>query len=880
MKFREVFSAPIFEDAEQTRVASLLHASLKVIVITITVLGFIDTLLLPQYLARWAAIVLAIDIFCPLFMVLNHFGRTRSASIGTLVFLWIMITVTSFSAGGIDAPGILGYTVLTVLGGLLMGEKLGVALGILCALSILSLVIFGEHGFFPLSSVRHTPISKWLIQCFFLLFIIRIQFLAVRSIRNLLVKAQSELAARIQSDKALQASEQRYRSLVQATAQIVWTTDAAGERAIEYESWCKFTGQSPESVLRGGWIQAVHPDDQNRVKQAWRRTIANKIPLELEYRVHDANGEWRYVVVRSVPVLKPSGEIREWVGACYDVTERVQAQEANRAADELLEHIASVTANTLGQEYFQTLVRHIAESLHVRYAFVGQYIGQHDRVRTLAVWAGNAESENFEYDLEGTPCQKVMQQSMCIYPENVQRQFPGDQLLKDMDVQSYFGTPVVGRDGEPIGLLVVMHDKPIPSPGERIRSILRIFAARAGMELERIRINEALRASEEKFAKAFQCSPVVICLLSLDDLRFIEVNETFTNVTGFAAEEVIGRSIIDSYLNIDPLRLAQFHERVKTEGKVRNFEHTVRNKWGEIRTGIASAELVQISGRMCLLVSTEDVTEQRNAEKILRESHQELERLVKERTAQLEALNKELEAFSYTVSHDLQAPIRAVTGFARALDEDYRDRLDDNGIEYLTRIRQASARMQKLTEDLLTYARIEHNNIKLVPISLTPLVREIVSDFEFTIQEIGALVTVAELPIVLGDKSLLAQAFTNLIQNAINYRKKDVPLRLTITAKLDNSDACICVTDNGIGIAPKFQQRIFRAFERLQSSSESQGSGLGLANVKRSVESLGGEVWVESELGKGSTFCVKLKQIHHEAEIKSSASAPPERLVH
>lgn len=237
-----------------------------------------------------------------------------------------------------------------------------------------------------------------------------------------------------------------------------------------------------------------------------------------------------------------------------------------------------------------------------------------------------------------------------------------------------------------------------------------------------------------------------------------------------------------------------------------------------------------------------------------------LEEEVRERTAALEERNEELEAFGYSISHDLRAPLRTMQGFSEALLEDFGDKLDPTGRDFAERIVAGSRRMDELIRDLLAYSRISRGDLLLVPVPLGPLAERAVAELGSPLQTRGATVRVAEaLPVVLGHAGTLSQVFTNLLGNALKFVPADRSPLLQITTEPRNGMERIWVEDNGIGIAPEHQERIFRVFERLHSTEEYPGTGIGLAIVRKAVERMGGRVGVESSVGRGSRFWVELQ---------------------
>jgi signal transduction histidine kinase len=238
---------------------------------------------------------------------------------------------------------------------------------------------------------------------------------------------------------------------------------------------------------------------------------------------------------------------------------------------------------------------------------------------------------------------------------------------------------------------------------------------------------------------------------------------------------------------------------------------------------------------------------------------QSLEREIVERRRverELLAANQELESFSYSVSHDLRTPLRAMAGLSQALIEDYRDRpLDDTGRDYAERIIRASRQMDALIEDLLAFSRLGRERVLLVPVDLSSLLSELLTRLDMGNGRVGIE---GALPPVQGNPVLLSQVFMNLFTNAAKFVRPGIEPKITLRADTRGRKTRIWVEDNGIGIAPEHHDRIFRVFERLNDSRVYPGTGIGLAIVRRAMEKMKGRVGVESDLGKGSRFWVEL----------------------
>lgn len=237
----------------------------------------------------------------------------------------------------------------------------------------------------------------------------------------------------------------------------------------------------------------------------------------------------------------------------------------------------------------------------------------------------------------------------------------------------------------------------------------------------------------------------------------------------------------------------------------------------------------------------------------------EMEARVQERTAELEQSEAELEAFSYSVSHDLRAPLRAVEGFSQALLEDYGDRLDETGRDYAQRLVGAAKNMDALIHDLLAYSRLSRAEMPLVALSLEDVVAEALSAMRTEIEERRARVTVdSGLPRVLAHRPTLVQVVLNLVRNAVKFVPAGETPRVQIYANPQGGRVRLIVRDNGIGVDPRHQERIFLPFERLHGVQRYPGTGIGLSIVRRAILRMGGKAGVISAVGEGSRFWIEL----------------------
>ena len=251
-----------------------------------------------------------------------------------------------------------------------------------------------------------------------------------------------------------------------------------------------------------------------------------------------------------------------------------------------------------------------------------------------------------------------------------------------------------------------------------------------------------------------------------------------------------------------------------------------------------AAELAAANERL-----TQELEERRRAEQALQR-----------RTNELDAVNKELEAFSYSVSHDLRAPLRSVDGFSQALLEDYGSKLDEEGNEFLRRVRAASQRMGQLIDDLLDLARVTRGEMNAETVDISALARSIVAEFRQNEPERQVDVVISDDLVAEGDERLLRVALENLLGNAWKYTGKNQDARIELGFVDHDGEAAYFVRDDGIGFDMTYADKLFGAFQRLHATSEFDGTGIGLATVQRIILRHGGRVWAESAVGEGATF--------------------------
>jgi len=253
-----------------------------------------------------------------------------------------------------------------------------------------------------------------------------------------------------------------------------------------------------------------------------------------------------------------------------------------------------------------------------------------------------------------------------------------------------------------------------------------------------------------------------------------------------------------------------------------------------------------------------DITERKRAEAEIRTLNQELEQRVLERTAQLEAANKELEAFAYSVSHDLRAPLRHIDAYLELLQQGIEEALDERSRHYMATISSATERMGQLIDDLLSFSRMGRYELSKRAVDLADLAQEIIRDLEPEIQDRTVNWHIAGLPTVSGDRTMLSLVLTNLLSNALKFTRGCAQVDIEIGCQAGEKETIIFVRDNGVGFDMAYADQLFGVFQRLHPAEEFEGTGIGLANVRRIITRHGGRTWAEGQVNQGATFYFSL----------------------
>ncbi|MBA4391541.1 MAG: hypothetical protein C0399_11485 [Syntrophus sp. (in: bacteria)] len=370
------------------------------------------------------------------------------------------------------------------------------------------------------------------------------------------------------------------------------------------------------------------------------------------------------------------------------------------------------------------------------------------------------------------------------------------------------------------------------------------------LSVEDVTDRKELEEARSKLAAIVESADDAIISMDIEG-NIISWNSGSEVVYGYNAEEIIGKSISSLMPSNHPDEYKDLLTKRSRGELIKNYETQRRRKDGQIiDVSLTISPIKDMSEKITGdSIIARDITEKKKLER----------EVVKTRDA-AEAANKELEAFSYSVSHDLRAPLRSIDGFSQILLEDYQDTLDDTAKSYLDRVQKATQRMGHLIDDMLKLSRVTRSEFRYESVDLSTMVRAISEKLQQNDLDRTVDVIIQEGVFVNGDAYLLQIALENLVGNAWKFTSKEVRPQFEFGTTIKNGKAACFIRDNGAGFDMAYVDKLFGAFQRLHTSFEFPGTGIGLATVQRIINRHGGEIWAEAEVGKGATFYFMLAE--------------------
>lgn len=638
------------------------------------------------------------------------------------------------------------------------------------------------------------------------------------------------LVEKARAEEALRASERRFRQLADTMPQVVWTCQADGALTYINGQWSTYSGMTLTDTLQQGMWPALHPADLAANRLLWQRALEQGEPYEGEVRMRRQDGVYRWFLERALPVRDERGEIQQWFGLSMDITDRKVTEEA------LTAHAAElrvITDNILG--------------------FIS-YIDREQRYQFV-----NAAYE----ELYGQPRDHIVGQSL--------RTLLGDAVYAQ--VQPYMVRALQGETLQfEATLAYATGTRTIWAtyvPDIDPQGVVQGFYALVTDISERKAVEEALGQSEEtarqrlaELEAIYDTAPIGLCILDRD-LRWVRINERLAAINGFPAAAHLGRSVRELLPDLAPAAEPILHRILESNQPVLNVELQGQTpaQPGVARTWLEHwFPLHDHSGAVIgINVVAEEITERKRQERELQELNATLEERVLERTAALEQANqelarsnRELEQFNYAAAHDLKSPLRGIHHLVQWISEDAAAVLTPASQKHLLLLRGRVQRLETLLDDMLAYSRIGRVRYAPETVDLNLLVHNMVDLLApppgFTIM------MPAPLPTLVTMRAPLETVLRNLLSNAIKHHHQPASGYVEVTARTLDAWIEFTIQDNGPGIDPIFHERIFDMFQTLQPRDRVEGSGVGLALVKKTLESYGGQIRVDSIRGSGTTF--------------------------
>ncbi|KAA2285405.1 PAS domain S-box protein [Arenimonas fontis] len=673
-------------------------------------------------------------------------------------------------------------------------------------------------------------------------------------------------AVAIEQDKAyreLALSEQRFRSLFEEHPDAVFSMDLEGRFTAVNRQYSEVTGLTAGDVLGKAFDFLVAPEHREMTRQHFRAVCLGEA-RQYEIGVVTPAGRRLEMRITNLPMMV-QGRVAGVFGIAQDITvlrrHQQELGEALNAAETTSRQLRRLSDAAIrfnrklpDQEMYQQLVDSLRDTIGAHQAVISLNVDESPAQQVHAVSLSEKYGQWRGYDtppdgsgiyamvVETARPVRMSQAELEAHPR--WRGF-GAEAGRHPPMRGWLAVPMIGAEGRVIGLLQ-LSDKYVGEFSEEDQLVTQQFAQMASDAIERGRLIERLRVRD----RFFEMSAELFVIFEPASRRFVAVNPKMSEVTGYDREQLLARTFTDFVHPDDRQRIL---ERADRMARGETIEQAVQVRYVRADGGVRWIEWLSSPGNDGLVYAVgRDITERRAAEDALRQT-----------LADLDARNRELQDFAFIASHDLQEPLRKIRAFADRLRHRYAAELSAEAADYLERSRQAAERMQRLIDDLLAYSRVTRGK-PFVRVALDETLATVLEDLGARLESSGGLVEAGPLPTMDADPTQMRQLLQNLVANALKFRAPERPPRVRISAtavSLNGEPAWeLRVEDNGIGFEPRHAGKIFAPFQRLHGRQDYEGTGIGLAIVRRIVERHRGQIRAEGRPGEGACFVIQLPE--------------------
>lgn len=628
----------------------------------------------------------------------------------------------------------------------------------------------------------------------------------------------TDITQRKQIEHALRESEEKHRQLIENSHDIIYTLTADGLLTFVSPAWTSLLGYQIDHVVGQSFTVFVHPEDIPECMIWLQKVVSTGQRQEgIDYRVQHIDGTWYWHTSSAVPAKNEAGIVIGLEGIARDITEK---------------------------KMMETLLKQTHQNYETFFNTIDDFLFVLDEQGSI-IYTNATVLDRLGYTKDEL-CGKSI---LMVHPPERRDEagrIVGEMLRGNVD---FCPVPVITKSGMQIPVETrvshgVWDAKPV------------IFGVTKDIS--------KLKLSEEKFSKLFYINPSACGLSDIDTHQYVEVNDAFYVLLGFNEKEVLGKTALELGILPENTRDAILQKTDKN-GNITNVETILKAKNGDLKHVLLSATNIFVQDKKYRFTIVNDISEQKKNEETIRAFNATLEKHVAERTQELQDAYSEMEAFTYSVAHDLRSPLRSIDGFSQVLHDDYKEQLDNEGKRIIDIVRANTQKMDHLILDLLSLSHISKNELTFSSINMNSLVKTTFGELTENNEDTFTL-ELGNLPKSYGDTLLIKQVLYNLISNALKYSQKSSTKHIEIGSFTENNEHVYFVKDHGAGFNSVYAHKLFGVFQRLHTNNEFEGTGIGLSIVKRIITRHKGRVWAQGKENEGATFYFSLPI---EPEIKT-----------